>query len=100
MRHCRCMQLAMSVCFVLLFLIGSTKAQQGPPKMSKADRDEVLHMLNSISGDVKKHYYDSKFHGVDWDASVKSYEQKIENAASLNWGLSEVAAALDTLNDS
>jgi C-terminal processing protease CtpA/Prc len=94
------MRLAMSVCFVLLFLIGSTNAQQGPPKMSKADRDEVLHMLNSISADVKKHYYDSKFHGVDWDASVKSYEQKIENAASLNWGLSEVAAALDTLNDS
>lgn len=57
-------------------------------------------MLDVISNDVKKHYYDPKLHGIDWDANVKAYSQKIDNAASLNRGLSEVAAALDALSDS
>jgi len=37
---------------------------------------------------------------VDWDASVKSYRDRIADAASLNRGLSEIAASLDVLNDS
>jgi len=57
-------------------------------------------MLETISKDVKKHYYDAKLHGIDWDANVQTYRERIENAASLNRGLSEVAAALDALNDS
>jgi carboxyl-terminal processing protease len=57
-------------------------------------------MLDSISTDVKKHYYDPKLHGIDWDANVKDFREKIVNSSSLNRGMSEVAAALDVLNDS
>jgi len=56
-------------------------------------------MLDTISNDVKKHYYDPKLHGIDWDANVKRCRERIDNASSLNRGLSEVAAALDVLND-
>lgn len=78
----------------------SAAAQQEQPRIAKFEKDEVLQMLNTISDDIKKHYYDPKLHGVDWGANVKSFEQRIDNAASLNRGLSEVAAALDVLNDS
>ncbi len=75
-------------------------AQQAQTKISKLERDEVMQMLTSISDDVKKHYYDKNLHGVDWNANVKNFETRIDNAVSLNRGLSEVAAALDVLNDS
>jgi hypothetical protein len=87
--------------FVFVCLTSSTRGQQQQqPKISKFERDEVLQMLNTISDDVKKHYYDPKFHGIDWDENVKNFRRRIENAASLNRGLSEVAAAVDVLNDS
>src|SRR5438477_460748 len=74
--------------------------QQAQTKISKFERDEVVQMLTAISDDVKKHYYDRNIRGVDWEGSVKSFEKRVDNAASLNRGLSEVAAALDVLNDS
>jgi C-terminal processing protease CtpA/Prc len=82
----------------LTFSTGSQERQQ--TKISKYERDELLQMLSAISNDVKKHYYDPKLHGIDWDTSVKTFEQRIDSAASLNQGLSEVAAALDPLKDS
>lgn len=57
-------------------------------------------MLATIANDVKKHYYDPKLHGVDWDANIEAADQRIEAASSLNHALSEIAAALDSLNDS
>lgn len=89
-----------AVLCALPFLIPSANGQQEQPRISKFERDEVLQMLNTISDDVKKHYYDPKLHGIDWGVNVKSFQQRIDNAASLNRGLSEVAAALDVLNDS
>jgi carboxyl-terminal processing protease len=49
---------------------------------------------------VKKHYYDPKLRGIDWDANVKDSREKIVSASSLNHGMSAIAAALDVLNDS
>src|SRR5215471_14632986 len=92
-----------AVWIFLLFSWGATDvllAQQPQARISKSEKDQVLQMLNTVSSDVKKHYYDPKMHQVDWDASVQNFRGRIENAASLNRGLSEVAAALDVLNDS
>src|SRR5215467_7587954 len=85
---------------VMPFLFPSAQGQQEQPKIAKFERDEVQQMLSNVSDDVKKHYYDSRLHGIDWGANVKNFQQRIDNAASLNRGLSEVAAALDVLNDS
>jgi carboxyl-terminal processing protease len=73
---------------------------KGQAKISSLDRDRARDMLRTISSDVKKHYYDPKYHGVDWDANVRKAEQLIDSSGSLNKALSEVAAALDALNDS
>lgn len=57
-------------------------------------------MLRDASTDVKEHYYDLHFHGVDWDARVAKAQDEIAKASSLNMAMSHVAAALDSLNDS
>ena len=83
-----------------LSVSSTINAQQPQAKLSKDEKQEVLQMLDTISKDVKKHYYDPKLRGIDWDANVQKYRERIEAAASLNRSFSEVAAALDVLNDS
>jgi len=41
-----------------------------------------------IANDVKKHYYDPKFHGVDFNAKVAEVKQKIEKETSFNMAMS------------
>jgi carboxyl-terminal processing protease len=69
-------------------------------KISNIDRDRAQDMLKEISSDIRKHYYDPKLHGVNWDAQVETAKQRINSTDSMNRALSEVAAALDSLNDS
>src|SRR5229473_5914293 len=57
-------------------------------------------MWADISADVRKHYYDPKFHGLDWDQTTRDTKQAIETSTSINMAMSKLAAALDSLNDS
>lgn len=82
---------------IVVSLITSAVSQQ---QLSKLDRSRALEMLKAISNDVKKHYYDPKLHGVDFDAKVAEAKAKIETTTSFNMAMSHIAAALDTLNDS
>jgi C-terminal processing protease CtpA/Prc len=63
-------------------------------------REEAQAMLRDVAADVKKHYYDPSFHGIDWDANVQQAKEEVDKAPSLNMALSHIAAALDHLNDS
>lgn len=69
-------------------------------QMSSLDRSRALDMLKTISNEVRKHYYDPKLHGVDFDGQVAEAKQKIGKATSFNMAMSHIAAVLDTLNDS
>lgn len=69
-------------------------------KITNMQRSQVLDMLQQISPDIQKHYYDPKLHGVDWKAVVAQTTQKIDAAGTEPQATSEVAAALMSLNDS
>jgi len=69
-------------------------------QMSSYDRGRAQDMLHTISDDVRKHYYDPKMHGVDFDAQIAETKKKIETSTSFNMAMSHIAALLDTLNDS
>ena len=71
-----------------------------PQQYTKADREFAQEMLRNVAADVPKYYFDIKLHGVDWDAKVREAKRNIDTADSLNGGVSEIAALLDTLNDS
>lgn len=85
-----------AVCLMFCGLVTLCPSQQFTPY----ERDEVQAMLHNIADDVKKHYYDPKLHGIDWDAKVRESKEKIDKADSLNRGFSQIAAILDSLNDS
>ena len=68
--------------------------------MSNLDRGRVLEMLDNLSKDVRKHYYDPEFHGLDWEARVAEAKNRIKKETSLGMALAYVAWALDGLNDS
>lgn len=85
--------------FALLLCSLITRAQQ-TQQISSLDRDRARAMLENISNDVRKHYYDPKFHGLDWDFKVKETREKIDKAPGLNMALSNIAGALDSLDDS
>jgi len=57
-------------------------------------------MLRLVAADVEKHYYDPKLHGVNWEERLRQAKENIEKADSLSSAISEVAALLDSLNDS
>jgi C-terminal processing protease CtpA/Prc len=68
--------------------------------ITSIDRDRAQSMLLAISSDIKKHYYDPKFHGLNWDANIEEMKRRIKTSDSMARAYSEVAAALDALNDS
>jgi carboxyl-terminal processing protease len=68
--------------------------------LTKSDRDVAESMLQNAAADVQQHYYDPKLHGVDWTAQVEEARKKIDAAQSLNGAVWEIAALLNTLQDS
>jgi carboxyl-terminal processing protease len=81
---------------LVTFFAPAARSQQ----MSKDDRDFVLGMLENVSKDIRKYYYDPQLHGVDWEAEVAAAKGKIKNATSPSMALAQITAVLDTLNDS
>ena len=84
----------------VLALAGCGATLAFPQQISKFDSDRAKQMLADISADVKKHYYDPRVHGVDWEARVRETREKIDQAPGMNMAMSHVAEALDALNDS
>lgn len=68
--------------------------------MSKYDRAASEQMLNDVSSDVRKYYYDPFLHGVDWDARIADAKRAIENAPSYGVAITDIADAIDKLGDS
>lgn len=68
--------------------------------VSNFDRERGRTMLNIIKGDLKKHYYDPTFHGVDVEARFKEADEKIKRATNLGQVFGSVAQFLIELDDS
>ena len=66
----------------------------------KPRRGEAEEMLKNIASDVRDHYYDPKFHGIDWDAAVVKAQQKIAQSDSFTTDMFTIADLLNQLGDS
>lgn len=91
---------SLEVFSIACWLVTSAWSQQQPPPMSSLDRGRAQDMLTVVANDVRKHYYDPKFHGIDFNAKVAEAKQQIDKETSFNMAMSHIAAALDTLDDS
>jgi hypothetical protein len=89
------------VCTLAFIVIGSFLLTSGwCQTITSFERKRAQAMLHEIDSDVRKHYYDPNFHGLDWDGKVRETQQAIDQADSGGQALSKIAALLDSLNDS
>ena len=70
-----------SVCLPAILAIGCGLAPLAGwcQQYAKADRRLAESMLRDADADVQKHYYDSKFHGIDWPGARAGGEEKHRN---------------------
>ena len=79
------------------------RAAQGQQPAATLNSDalyQVSQMLQDARDEVRKHYYDAKFNGLDWDARYKEYAAMLPKAHNLGEGFRVIAAFLDGLKDS
>jgi C-terminal processing protease CtpA/Prc len=69
-------------------------------KMDSINRDRSRSILRDAYDNLKKHYYDPKFHGLDLDVRFRQYDEKISAAGSVSESFGMIAGFLDGLNDS
>jgi carboxyl-terminal processing protease len=69
-------------------------------RISSFDRGRALAVWDQVSSDIDKHYYDPKFHGLDWKATVAETREKINSCQSFDVALGHIAQTLVSLNDS
>jgi len=53
-----------------------------------------------VASDIRKEYYDPKFHGINWEAKVAEAKAGIAKANSWNAAMIEIAVLTDYLDDS
>jgi len=87
----------LAVSFLALLAAGTLHSQQ---KIDSINLDRSRGMLRDAYDNLKRHYYDPKYHGLDIDARFRDYDEKIKNANSLSQAFGVIAAFLDGLNDS
>jgi len=64
------------------------------------DRERGRSMLKMVKSDLKKHYYDSTFRGIDLDARFKQADEKVKEATSVGQVFGVIAQVLIELDDS
>jgi carboxyl-terminal processing protease len=72
----------------------------GWTQVSPGDRAQAQEMLKTVVSDVGQFYYDPKLLGTDWDARVRKAKEVIANATTVQAATLEIAAVLESLNDS
>lgn len=90
--------LAIAVLAVIFFAF--VPAVQTQDKVQDKDRDRALTMLRRIKSELKKNYYDPKFHGMDLEARFKTAEDKIKADTSVGQIFGTIAQVLIELEDS
>lgn len=90
-------RLAASAAALLLLLTwGVARAQT----LNGRDREKARLMLKFVRDDVKEHYYDPTFRGVDIEARYKEALAKLDQAASNGQAFGIIAQFMMELNDS
>jgi C-terminal processing protease CtpA/Prc len=93
-------QLILAVaCVATLFTAVPTATLFSQQKMDAVNLFRAQGMLRDAYQDVKKYYYDPKYHGVDIDALYRDYNSRMQNAASVSQAFSLIASYLDALHD-
>lgn len=89
-----------AVMFSLVIIAVSILISQQPATLNSYARKQVSDMLRDAYNEVKTHYYDPKFQGVDLDARYQQFVAKIDGLHDAGGGIALTASFLDGLKDS
>ena len=67
---------------VLVFVLLDCTYPVFSQSISSRERDHGIIMLKAARDDIRKHYYDPDFRGIDLDARTKLAEERIKQAKS------------------
>jgi C-terminal processing protease CtpA/Prc len=90
---------ASATAWLLLLTLCAAEAARAQT-LGDRDREKARLMLKFVRDDVKEHYYDPSFHGVDIEARYKEALGKLDQAASNGQAFGIIAQFLMELNDS
>lgn len=90
--------LPLAIVVLTLFTACALRQVTGQSIAFKKEQAEAI--VAEVAEAVQKQYYDPKLNGVDWDAQRREATRKIENASTSNQTFANIAAMLDSLNDS
>ncbi len=100
-KHNSCRRLHSGYFFApLLFLLASSFNHFVFSQSLSLDRERGAEMLSLIKSEIKRNYYDPKFHALDLDARFKTAEEKIKQAGSNGQVFAIIAQAVLDLDDS
>jgi len=85
---------------VLLVCALATLTVNGQKPPSGFEKERGRMMLSTVKDDLKKNYYDPKFHGMDIEERFKIADEKIKQATSLGQIFGIIAQVLVELDDS
>src|ERR1700726_2189583 len=85
---------------ILMSLFSQTLLLARPQQSRSLDRESGRTMLATIKEDIRKNYYDPKFHGIDLDARFREADERIKQANSMGEILGIIAEVLLDFNDS
>ena len=90
------------VVLMLALLISVTGAahQQQPQRLDRFKVEQALRILEMVHNEVKSHYYDPTFHGVNIDSAYAQAKEKMGAIDSMNRSFGIIADMLDSLQDS
>ena len=86
--------------FLLILTVAALLPAARAQEMSRMERDMAEAMLENVSSDVHKYYFDPKLDGLDWDALVRETKRNIEEAPSMAAANAQIEGLLERLNDS
>ena len=92
----RSLAAALAAAFAFALAPAPARAQS----LSGIERDNGLQMLRTVRDDLRKHYYDESFRGLDLDARFSAAEERVRRAKSNGEVMGVIAQVLVELNDS
>src|SRR4051812_13437388 len=85
---------------LLIFLALAMPSQSFAGDDLRLDRENMRNILNVVSKDVEKNYYDATLHGLDWKSLTAEARKKIDEATSVSAMVTAIFSLVDKLKDS
>ena len=93
--HCR-----NRILLALTVLAAGASVLARSQQISRLDREMASAMLENLSDDVRKYYYDPKLAGLDWNALAQEAKKNIGQASDMAAAEAQIEGLAEHLNDS